>query len=192
LARQPSDYIENACRNTKDIYAFTVRQVILFCVGDRQKSLTDQERIRLRFVAGHEYAHVIQAQFLGYPLGGNARLHTARSGPLWLMEGSAQYFPSELSSYRKQIRRYVAQYRRKLPAELPDLADYETPQALKDDPEGVYKLGFLATLLLVQIANSQEIFEFYQRIGRGADWRQAFADSFGVTVAEFYETFRAL
>ncbi len=121
--------------------------------------------------AAHEYFHVLQYQAaLGTP-----------SGPGWLLEGAATYM-EELYEGDLEFRRRIAPSRA---ARVGSLSDPGTAEEVALN----YHLGFLAADWLVQHAGERSLIEFYRQLPVHDGWEDAFAETFALTVEEFYEAF---
>jgi hypothetical protein len=134
----------------------------------------------------HEYVHLLQEDLLD----GQDR------GPIWLLEGAAEYI-AYLAVAEKGILPYdaVRDYHYAGAAQNPTLGleAMETPEgfAAADRACCAYSLSPLAVESLVAGRGVEAIVLYYQRLGRGHDPADAFADAFGVAFPDFYATFAA-
>lgn len=133
-------------------------------------------------VLAHEYFHVLQHS-----------LATALDGPLWLIEGSAEYAMARVGA---QTKRY--DYTAFRNSTLLRAASWTgTLREAGDDvsfPAGHehYFLGFLAVELLVERAGEGALLEYFRLLPTSARWQDAFESAFGITSGEFYEAFEAV
>ena len=143
-----------------------------------------------RYVVLHEYIHALQYQLMG-----------ANYIDLnWLLEGSANWFDSDLST---QDRNGYPLSRKLINAlnqasQGPPLEEIES-----SNETWQYSFGLVAADLLVERAGKSALLDFYRvlapgRAGPGGRWetrptmRSAFSSAFGLTLEEFYEEFEAL
>lgn len=143
-----------------------------------------------RYVVLHEYIHALQYQLMG-----------ANYIDLnWLLEGSANWFDSDLST---QDRNGYPLSRKLIDAlnqasQGPPLAEIESANKTWQ-----YSFGLVAADLLVERAGKSAALDFYRvlapgRAGPGGRWetratmRSAFAAAFGLTLEAFYDEFEAL
>lgn len=133
----------------------------------------------------HEYFHGIQLQL--------SRTRSARSDvslPLWLGEGSAEFFenavtPGDLEAFRRgQVRRWDA---------LGALASLEDAGGARviGGSGAAYVVGSVASdYLITRYGRDLLQRDFWVAFGR-TDWRSAFQQVFGITVDDFYAEFEA-
>ncbi|MCY3922532.1 MAG: carboxypeptidase-like regulatory domain-containing protein [Chloroflexi bacterium] len=145
---------------------------------------------RGRYVVLHEYIHALQFQLMG---DNYIDLN-------WLLEGSANWFDSELST---QDRNGYPLSRKLINAlnqasKGPPLEEIES-----SNETWQYSFGLVAADLLVERAGKGATLDFYRvlapgRAGPGGRWetwptmRTAFAAAFGLTIEEFYDEFEVL
>lgn len=143
-----------------------------------------------RYVVLHEYIHALQFQLMG----------ASDAGLNWLLEGSANWFDSDLST---QDRNGYPLSRKLIDAlnqasKGPPLEEIES-----SNETWQYSFGLVAADLLVERAGKGAALDFYRvlapgRAGPGGRWetrptmRSAFAAAFGLTLEEFYHEFEAL
>lgn len=134
----------------------------------------------------HEYFHTVQSF-----------LSSGRSGrvPLWLREGSARYF-----EYRGGANHTLTDFSRRRATEvrvsrpLDPLENFETAGGpmFRGGGGEAYTLGFLATEYLANAAGIDVVkHDFWAALKPGTDWHTVFANSFGVSVDQFYADFAA-
>ena len=137
-------------------------------------------------VLAHEYVHVLQHELAG----------AASWGPAWLTEGVAVYGEAlhravigqrVTAGAGLELRRGWELARVMLAGEVPALSSLETV----DDPDerAHYRLGFLAADWLAVHTRDEALAGFYRRLPASETWQVAFEEAFGLTVADFYETF---
>lgn len=141
--------------------------------------------------AAHEYFHLMQEDLIG------TRLDRAEAGPVWLVEGSAEYV-GFLALASKGVVSYdgVRAYHQANVAFgplLPLLEDLESRQAFYAAPQGsAYSLSALAVEILVAERGVGSLGDYFAGLGRSVAWDAAFADAFGQTPGDFYATLEGL
>ena len=167
------------------------------CIDTRSPAwrwLMLKDRAAASASAGHEYAHVLQAELgcLRSPVGERFR---------WVVEGMAETIAwrSMVSAGAIGEQRITAEIRENgaFDLNLRPLRSYETDGGR--DPE--YALWHLAVRQLISTAvvtraapaRRPELVlrRFCERVAAGQPWRSAFARSFGVSVDRFYAAFEA-
>jgi hypothetical protein len=135
-------------------------------------------------IAVHEFIHLLQEDLRD----------GAGPGPIWLLEGTAEYL-AYLAVAEKGLIAFdaVRDYffgGAALSSEL-DLAEMESVQGLNTAAQGccAYSLTPLAAELLTAGPGVGAIAEYYKRLGRREGAAAAFAAVFGVPLDDFYETF---
>ncbi|MPZ49310.1 MAG: hypothetical protein GEU75_08425 [Dehalococcoidia bacterium] len=145
---------------------------------------------RIRVVA-HEYFHLVQMQLLGHVAERIASTPVDRErpeGPSWLFEGSADWVSwqalesAELSS----LDGYLASVT--VPNDV-DIAGLETFIEYYHAGEDRALLPLVAVDLLVR-DDVRSLTRFYESVGRGLPWREAFSAAFGRPVPSFYAELR--
>ena len=151
---------------------------LVICLEPGNKELVGLEPVFI-----HEEIHVIQYQLAGQPENlGHDSTHLAATGPEWFAEGTAE-FPA-LVVYGGQ----------KVPLDFNHmglkLRDLETNDGFDNS---LSKNGDLMTnaavAVLLEGRSYRTVFRFYEALGKGQPWQSAFADTFGLTVEEFYTAF---
>lgn len=142
---------------------------------------------QIAVVAAHEHVHNVQAQL------GCLRSRDDHQW-LWLFEGMAVHlaFQSMVTAGRWPDTAVHAQLRDwgLADADLEPLPAYERDGAGVGDP--AYALFHLATRYLDgQAARPSALMDFCRSVGRGRPWRDAFTETFGVSVDDFYARFAA-
>ncbi len=144
-----------------------------------------------RYVVLHEYVHALQYQLLGKANSGN---------PNWLLEGSANWFASDLSTLDRNgyplSRRLINALNQA--SKGPPLEEIES-----SNKTWQYSFGLVAANMLVERSGKSVVLDFYRalvpdRVGPGGQWtnrptiRSAFVAAFELTLDEFYEEFETL
>jgi hypothetical protein len=135
-------------------------------------------------VVVHEFVHVAQHELIG---------GTEPVTPLWLDEGLAEYLAYRaLASHGlvdpedvDAIQAFALSYG----PWLPGLADLESYEGFQSQDGTVYALAFLATQTLVDALDLGDVTAYYEAIGDGVAWQEAFAAAFGIGPAAFYDAF---
>ena len=134
----------------------------------------------------HEYFHLVQVSLA------DQVVVPGNLGPLWLVEGSAEYFgwralvEAGIVS-ADDIRAYHMANVAFSPPMGP-LSDYEHDPAFYTFGSS-YSLGYLAVELLVESAGIASLAEFYQELANAPDWPTAFTTTFGQAPDTFYALF---
>ena len=128
---------------------------------------------------------------LEYGLGANGG--DAIPGPIWLVEGAAEYVAARVVSAQgaTSFEGYLADYRaraRGLTQTLKDLESYgRGGVAWGRRPQ--YTFGFLAADRLVAQSGLAAFLGVWKAMGAGASFEGAFAAEFGEPLSEFYTGF---
>ena len=140
----------------------------------------------------HEVFHLLQYDLVGRKSRTCCRQdRVSVIGPAWLMEGSADYAAFQFGEryLDKQMRFELQRARVEALALKGSLAQLETGNSLYPLGQRGYAIGAYATHQLVERAGLQSVPDFYRRLARTSNWKQAFADAFGISVADFYARF---
>lgn len=156
------------------------------CINTRsgvwQQALNQNPAIALSVIA-HEHYHVLQHQ-LGCLRAWNKEYE-------WLIEGGAAYLGWETVITSGELdREWVDTLLTKMRTsdDPGPLAAYE--RTIGGDAS--YSLAYQAVQQLITKTGSLvSLNDFCTRVGHGKPWREAFADTFGITVEEFYTDFEA-
>lgn len=149
--------------------------------------LLSDRRARLSVIA-HEHYHAIQT--LGVVGSDGIR----NIGPEWLAEGSArcverrtlEHAELPLLQYSKAEEMTQA---RKITESLQSLETAEAFFALSDDNLS-YTLGALAADLLADnYGGLSALTRYYRSIEPGTTWEEAFDNTFGISIEDFYQEF---
>ena len=136
----------------------------------------------------HDYVHALQEEMAVR----NGRPLPWESEPVWLVEGSAEYWASQYrvsqyaTSHEDHIQHSVIPSVQRIPVPLSRLRTYAT---LLVRDRG-YDLPQLAVDWLVNRAGADALLAYYNYPSRSG-WTSRFRLAFGLSVSEFYEEFEA-
>lgn len=164
---------------TEGRVAYMVRGDIWF-YGPRLERLSTLDQ---RQTVYHEYFHALQRSL--------SRTRTSRTDvehPLWLLEGSAEFFenavrPRDLENFqRTQVRRWEA---------MPALGDLEQEGGARaiGGTGAAYVVGAVAIDYLVKKHGREPLQSSLWLALADTDWRSAFLQVFGISVDTFYSEF---
>ena len=132
----------------------------------------------------HEYFHVLQSH-----------LATGASEPIvvsdWMLEGTAEYAALEYGVAKGHFARDDVEESSftTITSQPFDLRDAEDDIG-QYDPDAYTRVAF-ATAYLVEQTRDAAMLSFFRALPRALDWREAFAEAFGVTTDDFYADFNA-
>ena len=114
-------------------------------------------------------------------------------GPTWLMEGAATYaaFRFMADVHGRNLRLALGRSEAIAKRMNGSLKNLETGNGFYA-VTGSYDIGAFATHLLIQRSGPESILAFYGKLKRTRNWKRAFNEVFGLSVAEFYAQFDAL
>ena len=141
----------------------------------------------------HEYFHVLQATLskaYEQPSLGATTTHPSqvpRWGPMWLIEGSAQYLAMQLTPSEQLSSILPPGYLAAAATEDVALSEMETAFGLDD--AGGYHSGTAAAQLLADTSGLASLIRFFEEVGEGTKWPNAFQVVLGPSVEEFYTEF---
>ncbi len=144
------------------------------------------DRTEREFIVAHEVFHTLEYSHA-------ARSGDAIPGPIWLVEGAAEYVAARVVAAQGDAgyESYLAGYRERaegLTQTLKDLESYgRGGVAWGRRPQ--YTLGFLAADRLVAQSGLAAFLGVWKAIGAGASFEGAFAAKFGEPLARFYAGF---
>ena len=135
-----------------------------------------------RGIVIHEYFHTMQREL---------SRSMSQVAPFWLREGSAR-----LVEYRIAGREGLLDYAVARASEVRRSYSFGSLQDLETRSDasssGGYTLGFLASEYLENLVGPDALRQgFWKSLSGGANWRQAFAATFGVSLEQFYADFEA-
>jgi len=155
----------------------------------------DGEKATTYTIVSHEYFHAQQGNLSGKRFAvDDPRAEVPSTGPVWLIEGGAEYFAYRALSNSKLInysekRKTILSRASRVSTLLSDLETHQDFVSYAD--EGSYQLGFLAVEYLVTSKGDGSLLKFYKAIGGGTNWKTAFKDTFGKSIDDFYKSFEA-
>ena len=144
----------------------------------------------------HEYFHVLQSELANVqenPRLGAAIVHPSKvppHGPEWLHEGTAEYLALEVASDAR-ISRFANQlgyHSNRERGQTLLLSSMETRYGL--DEAGDYSSGIIAAKLLAETSGISSLIKFYENVGKGLPWKEAFEATFGRSINAFYSEFK--
>lgn len=143
----------------------------------------DKEYGALHNVAPHETFHAVSHQLAG----GTPQLNDA---PIWFIEGTAEFFGYAITDYTghfayEDLATLDWYY-------LPDPAtglEFWNRQPVRNMPLEWYTIGQIATEYMVVNSGVDEVLAIYENIGRGMDFSEAFEESMGISLFDFYVRF---
>lgn len=176
---------QQSCGEADQIGGFTSGSVVALCLPDGRVPREARRMWLLQTTLAHELYHAVQRQLVGGPRPDQARDTVNYAGPEWLIEGSATYFslratlPEALmeASYGRLAARVATRA---------DLAVLEPHLARATQRTALYDQGAYAAYLLARGDNGRALMRYYELVGLGQDWQDAFALAFGVPVGQFY------
>lgn len=192
----PASRLRDICARGLHVAGISYPDVIGLCwkppatTGLKGKRWAKSLRMELGALITHEYMHQIQHVLTREDVAG---VHEGPAslvmGPEWMLEGSAEFF--ELRYWRKRMRGFQG-------PSLKDLQQYylegakpisemRLPGSVWSTPE--YRVSLLGVELLAARSGEQSIFDYWEAIGRGLSWKDAFAEAFGVSLAQFETQF---
>jgi len=187
---------EEHCNDETGVSGVTYGVLIGICLVPGQELGRGVDILSLGNVVAHEMVHSAQRQLTGRPpRSGSFQDFVDHRGPLWLTEGTATMIAEALATPDIYEVRFLQLLEEELTAiGWPDLARHELRPESDLETDRLYAGGTLAVARLLSPAPEEltRVFRFYEAIGRGSDWRAAFADQFGQTPAETYQAFLAL
>ena len=166
--------------------------LILLCLPKDANRPKSQVFDDIRWVASHELVHEVQWQLTGLASVWNDRTILAERGPDWLIEGTADFLSNRLMNM-DDVRWYLAQAQN-LPADTArDLRKLELYAAGRAAKERLYVLGAgAASQLSLRRAGLPGLVAYYDRLGEGAAWPEAFVATFEITPEVFYDRWDSL
>lgn len=143
-----------------------------------------------------EYFHVVQWKLASQNLIGRPDNEVPMGGPRWLIEGAATFVGSLSVDYSglysfgldKEEKRRTAIFT------TPALSSMETLKGLAAVGDAGYELAFIASDFLIPDSETRpsgvrSLVGFWEAIGKGTTWREAFQSAFGKSIDDFYQRF---
>jgi hypothetical protein len=142
-------------------------------------------------IIAHELFHVFQYQLDKVSVNGGDDSHVPPGGPVWLLEGSAETVGYRVAADRRLVASSAAgeiSRAKQISTPLSSLERYADVQI-----PNVYSLFHVAVDHLVSItpAGVPALTTYFNAIGGGMAWQDAFRAAFGVSVEAYYANFAA-
>lgn len=167
--------------------------VVVYTGSEVWRGLNDVQRFR---VPAHEYFHVLQLDRLGRQAAeeiARTRVDQVHAGgPIWLFEGTAEYVSwlviddTGLANLQSHLGAEAS-----IAAANPlSLTMLETPLDYASEGDAALAHSLLAVTLLMRDHEIGDTLRFYETLGRGQPWREAFRSAFGLSVDDFYARYQ--
>lgn len=163
--------------------AITSGLSVFLYTNDRWNSL---DRTKRDFIVAHEVFHTLE-------YGQAARAGDSIPGPVWLVEGAAEYVAARVAAAQGNTtyESYLAAYREQAKGRAQPLKTLEHygsgGVAWGRLPQ--YTLGFLASDRLVTQSGLPAFLGVWKAMGAGASFDEAFSAAFGELPGRFYASF---
>jgi hypothetical protein len=155
--------------------------------------LPSRSEAQLLQIAAHEAFHLFQYELAGArTLGVQGLDEVPTAGPWWIAEGTAKYF-ADLAIVREGVLRLAdirAEWIRRTKVNTTSLAQLATLRGQRETANP-YEVYTLASELLLRDRSPTLVFAYYEAIGRGVPWPDAFASAFGRSIQAFVAEFEA-
>ena len=153
-------------------------------------SNSNVSRIHMVRLGSHELVHVYQNQMAATGTPGGDQGLILRRGPVWLIEGSAEFLALRAMAHGGTIsyvigREQVASIASRVERPLDELGTYESVKSVP----GAYELGAMACELLAATAGEDALMTYWLPPGSDASPEENFRATFGITIDEFYQMF---
>lgn len=180
--------ISRQCRD-RGLGGFNISGMIVVCFHPNYD--WRQAQVNLRILLAHEMSHEIQRQMTGYGpikiVDQDEFLH--KTGPIWLIEGSAIAFQFKALLPYVDINEHINMFRR----ERTDFSGEKLSQLIGTTTTSRIYFPDYAALSGQILANRGEghygFLTYWSLLARH-DWERAFEIAFGQTPDEFYKEFR--
>ena len=155
---------------------------------------------RLLRVIAHEYFHIIQFYGLSaFEAGVGSHDVVYKTGPAWLQEGSAIYVQYRTGAHEGLLEHGASNFAGARTWEMAQARETTAPLQSTETFAGLfaadgvgYALGFMAVDFLADnFGGLLALVSFYDEIGPGTTWQDAFWSTFGISIDEFYAEFEA-
>ncbi len=173
-----------ACSDAVLPGGFAVFNVVVLCLDPEDITPDARSIAVLRSDLAKALFHSTQNQLLGYPDKGSEAQLLARMGPAWLLDGSAAYVALQTAEPPLTVGLAAG-------AQPPDLAAMELRPQDEAARHAVETAGLLAVSLLMTGKAEKNLAEFYEKLGEGQAWTDAFETCFDEPVQAFYARFAA-
>jgi hypothetical protein len=141
------------------------------------------------YALAHELFHVVQNELVGKQPDGccDEQQFLGRLGPVWLIEGSAEYVAFRLlsDSGRMKLDREMKNQANNAKKASGRADDFELRSAYFSDPMAP-SVGMVATQDLIGTVGLSSLTQFWAELGRGSAWPSAFRRAFGIAPNAFY------
>lgn len=185
-----STAIADACGSSRGISGLALPGIMCLCVSNDADLRAQIDQTWLDFLVAREMVHLMQFQLTGgVPTEQGVEEQLLNEGPVWLNAGSAQAYGNKFAINTPDWDYRIVNYRR-LKNVFPDLSELETSDALASRQPDVYRAGTVAAIDLVDLYGYPAFGQFYQNLGRGVGWTNAFELAFGLPPESFYKHYR--
>jgi hypothetical protein len=143
-------------------------------------------------IAAHEAFHLLQYEVAPENLWFGGIDDVRPLGPWWLLEGAPEYFGS-LAIVEEgvfSLTNVYGQWEQTARSSPATLRSLETFRGQLNTP-GAYDIYALAVRQLVRDRDPKLVMTYFEAVGRGASWPNAFLAAFGRTVDAFYAEFES-
>jgi len=181
----PLEKLRRECNAKKLIQGAANLHIAYFCLNPDANFPLNLKPEVVREAIAHELVHLLQYQIAGRASSKATRLD--REGPVWLVEGSANVFGNFVGHGVSIARMRNVYLARAEELGFPKLDTLESRSALKSNISGVYKVGSFATTHLVSLHGYSSIGDYFEALGRGTAWEQAFKEAFGENPKSLYD-----
>ena len=183
--------LQEDCASSRNLSGGTAPGIVWVCGNPEARLASGIEYDWLEFFLAHEILHLIQFQVSG-TVEPNASTGEALrdEGPVWLQEGLAQVFANTVATDATEAEYRDIMESRFEGSALPDLSGLEDRPALARDQNTVYRAGAIGASDLVIEHGYLPFGQFYESLGEGSPWDQAFDQAFGVPPDVFYQSYR--
>lgn len=176
---------EVTCSSIQTAGGFSFFNFIVLCFNPNLSNVGEFES-DLIVTYLHEEVHAIQYQLTGQPAYNGDERRLARMGPEWLLEGSAELLALRFFHGDAKLEDHLRQVDENEALQLNEmrlLGDYASTGEL------AYRFSAAAVRHLLYNRSAEEIFNFYETLGRGAEWSSSFNEIFDVSIDDFEEGF---
>lgn len=143
-------------------------------------------------IAAHEAFHLLQYEVAPANLWFGGIDDVRPLGPWWLLEGAAEYFGS-LAIVEERVLSLTnvhGQWEQTTRTSAATLRSLETYRGQLNTP-GAYDIYALAVRQLIRDRDPKLVMAYFDAVGRGGSWPNAFSTAFGRSVDAFYAEFEA-
>lgn len=166
--------------------------LIMLCLPKNSDRMPRQVSNDIRWVVSHELVHEVQWQMTGRVSQKSDSVILAERGPGWLIEGTAEV----LSNRRMTVDDAMWYFRRvrDLSSDMSrDLAELELYGQAQSAGDRLYVVGAgAASQLAIRESGLPGLVAFYDQLGEGTPWPEAFTETFGITYEKFQDRWAIL